>query len=187
MSISPPTDIVLDVARAADPARASEAAARLNRAKPGDAAAFARLVNDTSATSAASPSLPPGGPAPAKLPANSAKAFQQFEAMTLATMIESAMPDDATSAYGSGTAGSVWKSMMAEQLGKQMAAAGGIGLASMLERKAVANLGGDMTGAEAGSQARSLIMTNLERGAAQAIRPAADDEPKVTSTSQDKA
>ena len=55
--------------------------------------------------------------------------------MTLATMIEAAMPDDASSAYGSGTAGSVWKSMMAEQLGKQMAKAGGIGLASQLEAR----------------------------------------------------
>ena len=34
MSISPPSDIVLDVARAADPARYREAAAKLGTARP---------------------------------------------------------------------------------------------------------------------------------------------------------
>ena len=40
MSISPPTDIVLDVARAADPARYQEATAKLGAPGAADPAAF---------------------------------------------------------------------------------------------------------------------------------------------------
>ena len=190
MSISPPSDIVLDVVRAADPVRAGQAAARLTRARPADAAAFASLMDDGADASSTLPpdvALAATGPAPQKRPANSAEAFQQFEAMTLATMIESAMPADDSGVYGSGTAGSVWKSMMAEQLGKQMAKAGGIGLAAQLERSAAAtHYGrGNTSTADPGTQARSLIISNLERGALQDIRPGADTDIAADSLFQD--
>ena len=42
------------------------------------------------------------------------------------------MPDDATAYFGSGTAGSVWKSMLAQQIAEQMAKHGGIGIANEL-------------------------------------------------------
>ena len=58
--------------------------------------------------------------------------------MALATMIEAAMPDEAASYFGEGTAGSVWKSMLAEQIAEQMAKAGGIGIAAQLARSAQA-------------------------------------------------
>ena len=54
MSISPPTDIVLDVARAADPTRYTQAAARLNRTAPaGDD--FADFLNDARPPETAKP------------------------------------------------------------------------------------------------------------------------------------
>ncbi|WP_445502363.1 rod-binding protein [Microvirga sp. G4-2] len=39
------------------------------------------------------------------------------------------LPKNAENTYGKGNAGSIWKSMMAEQIGTQVARAGGIGIA----------------------------------------------------------
>jgi hypothetical protein len=39
------------------------------------------------------------------------------------------LPKDAENTYGKGSAGSIWKSMMAEQIGAQLSRAGGIGIA----------------------------------------------------------
>lgn len=133
MSISPPSDIVLDVARAADPVRYSEAAARLTRTAP-SAETFANFLSDAATEPA--PALPVASVASKKAPANSAEAYEGLVAMALANMIEASMPGDATAVFGSGTAGSEWKSMLAEQLGAQMAKAGGIDLAAQLARSA---------------------------------------------------
>ena len=54
--------------------------------------------------------------------------------MTLKTFVEASMPEDATGIFGSGTAGEVWKSMLAEQIANQMARAGGIGIAAQLAK-----------------------------------------------------
>lgn len=177
MSISPPSDIVLDVARAADPARYSEAAARLTRTTP-STETFANFLSDTeSAATERASTLPVASVALKKAPANSAAAFEGFEAMALATMIEASMPGDATAVFGSGTAGSVWKSMLAEQLGAQMAKAGGIGLAAQLARSAQAAIAGAGGQVDAGQQAKSLIMGTLERGFLQGQSSGEDSEP----------
>lgn len=60
---------------------------------------------------------------------------QQFEAFVLQSFIQSMMPNDASSVYGEGTAGSVWKSMMAEKIAKEIAENGGIGIAKMIAQK----------------------------------------------------
>jgi len=44
------------------------------------------------------------------------------------------LPDDAQAVFGEGTAGSIWKSFLAEEIGKQIAQAGGIGLADAIDR-----------------------------------------------------
>jgi Rod binding domain-containing protein len=181
MSISPPTDIVLDVARAADPTRYTEAAARLSRpTAPGeDFATFLKSTAATGATTTAANSKPAAQPTAAAgtdggadKTAKAHKAYQGFEAMALATMIESAMPDDASSYFGEGTAGSVWKSMLADQMAKQMAERGGVGIAAELARGSQAALvgGGDGTGRAAGS----MLVANIERGIVGAILPGAD-------------
>jgi hypothetical protein len=131
MSISPPTDIVLDVARAADPERFKVAAARLAKLAETNAPAFddalAEAAGDTKpAASAASTFDAPVATTPVirKPPAGAGDAYRGFEAMALTTFIQSAMPDDAGSYFGSGTAGSVWKSMLAQQIAEQMAKRG---------------------------------------------------------------
>jgi len=151
MSIEPPSDIVLDVASAADPARRAEAANRLVRLA-GDGEGFAPTLADV-----ADPPAGAGKPAERSKAASSeaAKAYREFEGMVLATFVESAFPESAT-AFGAGTAGSVWRSMFAQEIGAEMAGSGGIGIADSLA-------------------ASSLLTRTAERGFLAALKPTADD------------
>lgn len=58
--------------------------------------------------------------------------FVKFEAMLLQTMIEEMMPEDAEAVYGSGTAGKVWKSMLAEKVAMEIARTGSLGIAKQI-------------------------------------------------------
>ena len=147
MSIEPPSDIVLDVARAADPARRAEATNRLVRLA-GDGEGFAPTL-----AGVADPPAGAGKPAerPKAASSEAAKAYREFEGMVLATFVESAFPESAT-AFGAGTAGSVWRSMFAQE----MAGSGGIGIADSLA-------------------ASSLLTRTAERGFLAALKPTADD------------
>ncbi len=142
MSINPATDIVLDVARAADPARYKQAVARL------DPAAGAGFADQLAAEAAAPPRAPEvrteavvqqaaGKPPPKAGNAatdKAAAAYRQFEAMALANMLEAAMPGDNDGFFGKGVAGSTWKSMMFDQIATELAKHGGIGIADELAR-----------------------------------------------------
>ncbi|NJO23058.1 MAG: hypothetical protein HC868_09035 [Sphingomonadales bacterium] len=61
-----------------------------------------------------------------------AEAFRQFESFILQSFIENMLPKNAESVFGKGTAGGVWKSMMAEKLADQISRSGGIGIARKL-------------------------------------------------------
>ncbi|NBN79358.1 hypothetical protein GWI72_13860 [Microvirga tunisiensis] len=152
MAIAPPTDLVLDVARAADPGTARLAAARLERlsyaaAMPGaasgvDEGLFSEALDAAAAGDAgpADVSALPGGGGPSRVAMLNATAVangslspaQKFEAMILQQFVDGMMPDDAASVYGAGMAGSMWKSMLAEQISTQIAARGGIGIAGFV-------------------------------------------------------
>ncbi|MGN6143244.1 MAG: rod-binding protein, partial [Mesorhizobium sp.] len=120
MAISPPSDIVLDVARAAEPQDIEAARAALTKRAGGAAAAFS--------VDAASAPRPAGDQATAP-----ARNYQRFEAMVLQTFIQNMLPKDAEGVYGKGLAGDMWKSQLAEHLADVMADRGGIGIArSML-------------------------------------------------------
>lgn len=122
MAISTHGDLVLDVVRAADPAAAE--------------AARAKLANTAAAKSDQSEfSVSETRPANAPV-ARSAKedAFTKFEAMVLQTFIQQMMPQDTKSVYGEGMAGEMWQSMLAEQIAKQVAERGGIGIADRIIR-----------------------------------------------------
>lgn len=163
MTIAPPTDILLDVARAADPARLEAARMRLAAGAPaaladdhGFDAAFSALAGTSSASSSAAPAPADtgGGPVEAGLtePRNNAvlfagsagharlararqpsDVFRDFEAMTLTEFISEMLPAESEGVFGSGTAGSVYRSMLAQELGKALAADGGIGIARTVE------------------------------------------------------
>lgn len=61
--------------------------------------------------------------------------LQKFESFVLRSFIESMMPSEDTAFFGTGTAGKIWKSMLAERIGDEMAASGGIGIADMLAKQ----------------------------------------------------
>ena len=125
MAISPPSDIVLDVARAAEPTTLETARARLASrtvaATAGLAGAFTLgdLRNSPLAGEISTDETTP-------------KPYVDFEAMVLQTFVQSMMPNDAKDVYGEGIAGDMWKSMMSQQLGTVIADRGGIGIADSL-------------------------------------------------------
>lgn len=61
-----------------------------------------------------------------------ASPLEQFEGFVLRSFIESMLPSEASSYFGSGTAGEVWRSMMAEEIGNELARGGGIGIAAAI-------------------------------------------------------
>ncbi|NDV85723.1 rod-binding protein [Aurantimonas aggregata] len=58
--------------------------------------------------------------------------LEQFEGFVLRSFVESMLPTEASSYFGSGTAGEVWRSMMAEEIGNELAKGGGIGIADAI-------------------------------------------------------
>ena len=152
MSISPATDIVLDVARAADPTRYKRAVARLDETAR---AGFADSLAAEESAPPRSPQAPPGSlpqqavhqpvarasGAETDKTDKTASTYRQFEAMALANMLESAMPSD-EGFFGKGVAGDTWKSMLIDQIANEMAKHGGVGIARQLARSAEATHGG---------------------------------------------
>jgi flagellar protein FlgJ len=124
LAISPPSDIVLDVARAAEPATLEGARARL----ASRASAVAGMVEPFSIGDLRNSPL---GQAES-IDGTAPKSHVDFEAMVLQTFVQSMMPKDAEDVYGGGMAGDIWKSMMSQQLGTVMADRGGIGIADSL-------------------------------------------------------
>src|ERR1700744_5031854 len=141
MAFNPRTDVILEVASAADPSRATVAAQRLS-ALAGSNAPAANFAADldraaNTANSVAAPlasaadrrsHLPaaPGGPD--KL----GQAKTQFEAMMLNSFVGEMLPKDTGEVFGQGMAGEMWRAMLAEQVSTQIAKSGKIGLARRL-------------------------------------------------------
>jgi flagellar protein FlgJ len=143
MSISPPTDIILDVARAADPLRYQEATQRLTRLSTtipadgfSDALKAAGPQPSRMALADARDALDRLRPTPAPRVQGSADkaahADEGFEAVALTNFVQEMMPKQSSAFFGTGTAGDVWKSMLAEQIASEMARAGGLGIAAHL-------------------------------------------------------
>ena len=169
MSISPPTDIVLDVARAADPTRYRQAVAKLDPAAAGTESAFSRALSAQASTStgqtvpvgqARSPAPTDAGPSSAAeaKARNTAETYRQFEAMALSNLIEASMPSD-SSFFGKGVAGDTWKSMLVQQMADQMAKHGGIGIATQMTRSALARNEGEAPA----PAAAAMLSTTMER------------------------
>lgn len=81
------------------------------------------------------PAAPAAGPPPSDLPpAQAAKLWQaarDFEAMTLGELLAPIFQtvDTAHGAFGGGAGEAAWKPMLVREIGKQMAAQDGLGLA----------------------------------------------------------
>ena len=138
MSIQTATDIILDVVKAADPAVAQRAEAMLEAAsarKSERAAATPAFEHQLLASSDKSAiSVATDGNA---APDRTFETYQKFEAMILQSFIGDMLPKDSEQLYGKGTAGEIWKGMMAEQLGAALAKGGGIGIAARMSGEGV--------------------------------------------------
>jgi len=138
------TDIVLGVALAADPEKYRVAAERLrgmsaevSAVSSADFQAFvvsveeARTAADTAPSALATPA-PRITTLPARRPHGAGDAFAQLEAFVLQTFIQSMLPKNASNVFGKGSAGEIWKSMLAEKLGHEVARSGQLGIAARL-------------------------------------------------------
>ncbi|SIQ55123.1 Rod binding protein [Rhizobium sp. RU20A] len=139
MAINPPSDIVMDVMRAADPAGIEEAQAKL---KANRAAFEANSLADSGSGFASAVTILNRDSVNAQRSVEAesqsdkvSPTYRKFEAMVLQNFIKSMMPSDDENVYGQGLAGDTWKSMMAEQIGDVVAKSGGIGIAASLMRK----------------------------------------------------
>ena len=131
MAISPPTDIVSDVLKAADPGTVEVARARLNA---GQAAMQAQRLDKADAGFSARLAMDHVRDNP-RLHMDDKKAvpetYRKFESMVLGNFLKTMMPDS-EEVYGKGATGEIWKGMMAEQLANEIAKNGGIGIADKL-------------------------------------------------------
>lgn len=187
MSIPTSVDIVLDVARAADPEKYREAVQRLTemRAVAADAQPVtAPTSSDQRVTSSFSRAIEANTARPEVVrPRGRLNAYGQFEAFLLQTFVQSMLPKNATNVYGKGTAGEVWRSMLAERIGEELAKSGQVGIASRLEAPARQAPAASETGpsavvASAQPQIRPEVPQNTETDA-EAARWAASTQPST--------
>jgi hypothetical protein len=138
LAISPPSDIVLDVARAVDPAELAAARTQLaERARSGAATVEFPDIAAPEASSAATAlknmaDMRFSGHAGSEKTDETPKPYQKFEAAVLQNFMQSMMPKDSEAVYGKGLAGDMWKSELARQLGTVLSERGGIGIANRL-------------------------------------------------------
>ena len=130
MAISPPSDIVLDVARAVEPdaleaaraklaSRAGMAPGALGAAAVSQPFSLGDMRNSAMARRATQTDATP-------------ESYRKFEGMVLATFVQSMLPKQADAVYGEGMSGDMWKSLLSQELGTVMADRGGIGIADSL-------------------------------------------------------
>ena len=138
MAIQPPSDILLDVARAADPVQVRAATARLAKLAADPAmidADFGKALAGAKTSAlpvTPPPSVPSGGPTLTRTPTQQKDIYQKFEAVLLRNFVASILPKD-DDLYGDKNSADAYRSMMAEQLANQIAKAGGIGIAKAVE------------------------------------------------------
>ncbi len=125
MSLAPSTDLVLEVSRAADPARAAAVMDRLKALSSQGANSPQDFA--TTLEQAAPPPAAAGAPL-----SREAKAERQLESVVLSEFIGEMLPKEAPSVFGQGYAGDMWRSMLAERVADQIAASGRLGIALRL-------------------------------------------------------
>ncbi len=161
MTVAPVPDLIVDVMAAADPVSQRIAAGKLERLASTADRNFAAAVDEKIETgglersrgSAEAGAVSRGnalddstGHAPIVKAASSDSAvFRKFEAFVLQMFVESMLPQDASDVFGKGTAGTIWRSMLAEQIGNEMAKGNGIGIAKQLAKS---RYPGDAAGSE---------------------------------------
>jgi len=132
MAISPASDIILDVARAADPKKAMAAARALAASPDGAPADFESAIMSFSGASARALSYRnPTSVLPAPETRES-KAAVGLESLLLKGFIDQMLPRDAAAVFGAGVAGDVWRSMLSEKIADQIAKSGALKIGARL-------------------------------------------------------
>ena len=145
MAIQPPSDLVLDVSKAADPLEYRASVEKLRNAQSAVRAAnlemsgegfsqLAKAGGDTSVSSVTGQYANQVKIKEKSPNSDHTEAYKKFEAFMLQTFIQNMFTTDTPSVFGKGQAGEYWKSMMAESMAKEVADRGGIGVAKMLAR-----------------------------------------------------
>ncbi|ABD86685.1 rod-binding protein [Rhodopseudomonas palustris] len=153
MTVAPVQDLIVDVMAAADPASRRVAASRLERLASTAEQDFAATVDRKieagaldqqgmaaqNAGSGSGAALDLAGHATIIKPSGgNAAVYRKFEAFILQMFVESMLPKDANEVFGKGTAGTIWRSMLAEQIGNEMSKGNGIGIAKQLAKSRAA-------------------------------------------------
>ena len=135
MSIAPPSDIVLDVAQAADPQRLQEAQAKLARMSAGTAAAtdFPAVLGQKTPLPSAPPVRLPLYPTAPVVTTRPISPYQKFEAVLLQNLVDNILPRGG-GLFGDAASSDINRSMLAEQLAVQIARTNRVGIARMLEK-----------------------------------------------------
>nr|WP_205926047.1 rod-binding protein [Rhizobium sp. P38BS-XIX] len=136
--------MVLDVVRAASPADVEAAQAKLAANKAAFAAtSLAENGNGFGATfNALNSAETQAGLANANThtgPTKVPQVYRKFEAMMMQNFVKNMLPNSET-LYGKGSAGEIWKGMMAEQLGNTIAKSGGVGIAEKMYQEQVSKM-----------------------------------------------
>jgi flagellar protein FlgJ len=150
MTVAPISDLIVDVMAAADPVSQRVAANKLERLAPVTDQNFAAAVDEkigTAGVERSEASAEGGGTSGGNAvddstghativrgPSSDRAVYRKFEAFILQMFVESMLPQDASEVFGKGTAGTVWRSMLAEQIGNEMAKGNGIGIAQQLAK-----------------------------------------------------
>ncbi|MGJ0508739.1 MAG: rod-binding protein [Methylocystis sp.] len=139
MSIFPATDIVSDVARAADPGKVRVAIQRLE-ALSGDkvgepAGTFALARAALAPMRPQAPAIMSDSAAPTGARMTPIEPTQKFEAFLLQSWLEVLLPKQESGVFGAGPGADIWRSMMAEHLATDVVRAGGVGLQKLLDHK----------------------------------------------------
>jgi len=140
MTVAPvANDLITDVINAADPVAQRNAVSRLERMNPAQQAEFASVLKGEFA--AGQTHLMPmsaGAPVPTtpviRQSEGSNGVYRKFEAFVLQMFVEAMLPKDTEQVFGKGSAGNIWRSMMAEQIGNEVAKGKGIGIAQQLAK-----------------------------------------------------
>jgi peptidoglycan hydrolase FlgJ len=121
------SDIVLDVARAADPVKSQAAAEKLSHGSSTNQATmsgFDHALTSANAMLQASRDsyIGDGRGSPEILPRVDArtKAYKGLEQLVLKNLVENMLPKDSGVVFGNGTAGDIWRSFLADQLAAEV-------------------------------------------------------------------
>ncbi|ARO28708.1 flagellar protein FlgJ [Rhizobium sp. NXC14] len=166
MAISPPSDLVLDVVKAADPMEVQAAQEKLKANRAAFAATslaengkgFSNTVDVLDHIGQKSGLSNIQNRAKTEVP----ESYRKFEAMVLQNFVKSMLPSESEDVYGKGATGDIWKGMMAEQLGNTMAKGDGIGIAKQMYSEQLRRQEGKIVNASTDDRDRNTALSMID-------------------------